>query len=128
LEIGQNSIPDMTNPILEKFYQEIVGQGDFELFPKPLPRKFRDDDQRVLKTGVEMSQMVELFLRRQGLPDYFLTTKMPIPRLQKRWGRCWTEPGEINAIRRIPAVDGVLLKSVSENVRLGEARSFCFRR
>ena len=54
----------MTNSILEKFYQEIVGQGDFELFPKPLDRKFLDDDQRVLETGEEMSQMVELFLRR----------------------------------------------------------------
>jgi len=68
----------MTNPILEKFYQEIVGQGDFELSPKPLARKFRDDDQRVLETGEEMPQIVELFLSRQGLPDCFLTTKMPI--------------------------------------------------
>lgn len=58
--------------------EEIVGKEDFELFPKPLATKFRLDDQRVLRTGELMPRMVELFLSRQGLPDWFITSKLPV--------------------------------------------------
>lgn len=58
--------------------EEIVGREDFELFPKPLAAKFRQDDERVLETGEAMPRMVELFLSRQGLPDWFVTSKLPV--------------------------------------------------
>lgn len=57
---------------------EIIGKDDFELFPKPLATKFRRDDERVLQSGEEMGHMVELFLSRQGLPDWFVTNKLPV--------------------------------------------------
>ena len=57
---------------------EIIGKDDFELFPKSLAAKFRQDDERVLKTGEGMARMVELFLNRQGLPDWFITNKIPV--------------------------------------------------
>jgi len=57
---------------------EIVGKNDLELFPKPLASKFRKDDEHVLATGESMPRMVELFLSRQGLPDWFITNKMPV--------------------------------------------------
>ena len=57
---------------------EIVGKEDFELFPKPLAQKFRRDDETVLQSGAPMSPMVELFLSRQGLPDWFITNKVPV--------------------------------------------------
>ncbi|MDF1737590.1 MAG: AraC family transcriptional regulator [Verrucomicrobiales bacterium] len=57
---------------------EIIGKDDLELFPKPLATKFREDDKRVLETGESMPRMVELFLSRQGLPDWFITNKMPV--------------------------------------------------
>lgn len=57
---------------------EIVGKNDHELFPKPLATKFREDDTKVLATGESMPRMVELFLSRQGLPDWFITNKMPV--------------------------------------------------
>ncbi|MEM0895678.1 MAG: AraC family transcriptional regulator [Verrucomicrobiota bacterium] len=57
---------------------DIVGKEDFELFPKPLAQKFRRDDERVLRTGEEMPRMIELFLSRQGLPDWFITNKLPV--------------------------------------------------
>ncbi|MEM9478452.1 MAG: AraC family transcriptional regulator [Verrucomicrobiota bacterium] len=58
--------------------EEIVGKEDFELFPKPLAQKFRRDDERVLRTGEAMPRMIELFLSRQGLPDWFITNKLPV--------------------------------------------------
>ena len=57
---------------------EIIGKDDLELFPKPLATKFREDDTKVLATGESMPRMVELFLSRQGLPDWFITNKMPV--------------------------------------------------
>lgn len=57
---------------------QIIGKDDFELFPSPLASKFREDDRRVLETGEEMAHMVELFLNRQGLPDWFITNKMAV--------------------------------------------------
>lgn len=57
---------------------EIIGKDDFALFPKPLAAKFRRDDERVLQSGEEMGRMVELFLSRQGLPDWFITNKLPV--------------------------------------------------
>ncbi len=60
---------------------QIVGKNDYELFPIPLARKFRRDDQLVLKTGQEMPRMIELFLNRHGIPDWFITNKMPVHNL-----------------------------------------------
>jgi PAS domain S-box-containing protein len=57
---------------------EIIGKDDLELFPKPLATKFREDDERVIQTSESMPRMVELFLSRQGLPDWFITNKMPV--------------------------------------------------
>lgn len=57
---------------------KIIGKEDYELFPKPLATKFRKDDERVLATGTTMPQMVELFLNQHGLPDWFMTNKMPV--------------------------------------------------
>lgn len=57
---------------------KIIGKEDYELFPKPLATKFRKDDERVLATGTTMLQMVEMFLNRHGLPDWFMTHKMPV--------------------------------------------------
>ena len=57
---------------------EIVGKEDFEIFPEPLAVKFRKDDETVLEGGCPMPRMVELFLSRQGLPDWFITNKVPV--------------------------------------------------
>ncbi|HYF00655.1 MAG TPA: EAL domain-containing protein, partial [Planctomycetota bacterium] len=40
---------------LGKPAEELLGKGDFDLFPVELARKYRDDDRRVIKTG----QMIE---------------------------------------------------------------------
>ena len=55
---------------------KIIGKEDYELFPKPLATKFRKDDERVLATGTTMPQMVEMFLNRHGLPDWFMTQRI----------------------------------------------------
>jgi PAS domain S-box-containing protein len=57
---------------------EIVGRDDFELFPERLAESFRCDDEEVIRTGQPKLNIVELFFNEQGLPDWFITNKLPL--------------------------------------------------
>ena len=57
---------------------EIIGQTDFDLFPKSLAENFRKDDEWVLKHNKPKLQIVELFINTDGLPDWYLTNKLPV--------------------------------------------------
>ncbi len=57
---------------------QIVGKDDFQLFPARLAENFRHDDEEVIRTGEPKWRIVELFFSRQGLPDWFVTDKMPV--------------------------------------------------
>ena len=61
-----------------KFEKDLLGKDDFELFPEPLAKKFRKDDQTVLQSSNPMIGLVELFLNQQGVPAWYLTNKFPI--------------------------------------------------
>lgn len=56
----------------------IIGKNDFELFPPRLAEHFRQDDEDVLRTGKAKLGIVELFFNRQGIPDWFVTNKLPL--------------------------------------------------
>lgn len=57
---------------------QILGKDDFELFPTRLAEIFRADDEVVLRTGEPRLNLVELFFNRQGIPDWFVTNKLPV--------------------------------------------------
>ncbi|WP_294233011.1 AraC family transcriptional regulator [Prosthecobacter sp.] len=58
--------------------EEIVGKTDFDLFPARLAENFRRDDEEVLSTGRPKLNIVELFFTDQGIPDWFVTNKLPL--------------------------------------------------
>ena len=58
--------------------QEIVGKDDFDLFPPRLAENFRRDDEEVFSTGRPKLNIVELFFNPQGIPDWFITNKLPV--------------------------------------------------
>lgn len=58
--------------------EEIIGKGDFELFPPRIAEHFRSDDIEVMSTGKPKINIVELFFNAQGIPDWFITNKLPI--------------------------------------------------
>ena len=58
--------------------EDFWGVTDFELLPRSLAEKFREDDLKVIGTGVPMLEIVELFISRQGIPAWFLTNKIPL--------------------------------------------------
>ena len=57
---------------------QFVGKTDFQLYPAPLAEKFRTDDEQVFSTGLPLLNIVELFLNQQGIPDWFITQKVPL--------------------------------------------------
>lgn len=54
------------------------GVTDFDLLPRSLAEKFRQDDLRVMDTGEPLLGIVEIFINAQGIPGWFLTDKLPI--------------------------------------------------
>ena len=61
-----------------KSQKELLGKNDFELFPEPLAKKFRKDDEWIIGNSKPMTGLVELFLNLQGIPAWYLTNKFPI--------------------------------------------------
>jgi len=57
---------------------EIVGVDDFVLFPPRLAEHFRRDDEEVMSSGEPKLNIVELFFNTQGIPDWFITNKLPV--------------------------------------------------
>lgn len=57
---------------------DIIGKDDFDFFPKSLAENFRRDDEEILRTGQARLNIVELFFNPQGIPDWFITNKMPL--------------------------------------------------
>lgn len=57
---------------------EFWGVTDFDLLPRSLAEKFRQDDLRVLESGQPLLGIVEIFMNPQGIPGWFLTNKLPI--------------------------------------------------
>ena len=57
---------------------EMVGKTDFELFPQQLAENFRKVDEEIFRTGRPKLNSVELFFNQQGIPDWFITNKLPV--------------------------------------------------
>jgi PAS domain S-box-containing protein len=56
---------------------DMIGKTDFDLLPHRLAEKYRRDDLSVMDSGKPLINIVELFLNQQGIPGWFLTTKLP---------------------------------------------------
>lgn len=57
---------------------DVIGKSDFDLFPERLAQSFRLDDEEIFRTGEPKLNIVELFFNDQGVPDWFITNKLPL--------------------------------------------------
>lgn len=57
---------------------EVIGKSDFDLFPTSLAEHYRADDEEVLRRRQPKLNIVELFVNPDGLPDWYLTNKLPV--------------------------------------------------
>jgi hypothetical protein len=57
---------------------QIIGRTDFDLNPDNMAQGYVDDDRRILSGAASLIERIELWWDRQGMPDWFLVTKLPI--------------------------------------------------
>jgi PAS domain S-box-containing protein len=58
--------------------EELIGKTDFDFLPRSLAEKYRWDDQRVVELKIPLIKEIELFLDDVGIPDWYITTKIPL--------------------------------------------------
>lgn len=56
----------------------MIGHVDAEIFPSNMAAKYRADDLRVMETREPLIDLVELFPNRQGIPEWYITDKIPL--------------------------------------------------
>lgn len=61
-----------------KHESELIGKTDYDLFPKAMADNYRKDDHDVMQSGEPKLNIIETFFNRQGLPDWYLTNKLPV--------------------------------------------------
>ncbi|MGE5494765.1 MAG: AraC family transcriptional regulator [Burkholderiales bacterium] len=61
-----------------KDLKDIIGKTDYDILDTYLADKYRLDDIKVMKTGVAALNMIELVLSQSGIPDWFITNKIPL--------------------------------------------------
>jgi transcriptional regulator GlxA family with amidase domain len=57
---------------------EMLGLTDFDINPHIMAENYVRDDQRLLSGKVKHIERLELWFDRQGLPDWFVVTKLPL--------------------------------------------------
>jgi len=57
---------------------EILGMTDFDLNPGSMAQAYVDDDGHILAGKARLIERIELWWDRQGMPDWFLVTKLPL--------------------------------------------------
>lgn len=57
---------------------QVIGKDDFALFPPQLAQNFRRDDEEIIQSGKPKLNIVELFFNDQGVPDWYITNKLPL--------------------------------------------------
>ena len=57
---------------------EIIGRTDFDLNPDAMAQAYVDDDKRLLAGKADVIERIELWWDSQGIPDWFLVTKLPL--------------------------------------------------
>uniref|UniRef100_UPI003783A20E AraC family transcriptional regulator n=1 Tax=Prosthecobacter sp. TaxID=1965333 RepID=UPI003783A20E len=57
---------------------EFIGRTDFDINPDTMAQAYVDDDKRLLAGKAEVIERIELWWDSQGIPDWFLVTKLPL--------------------------------------------------
>ena len=58
--------------------RELVGATDEKFFPAEVAKAYREDDQKVIRSGKPLINRLEVWYDEQRNLDWFLTTKLPV--------------------------------------------------
>lgn len=57
---------------------EFIGRTDFDLNPGSMAEAYVKDDEQLIRGNARLVERIELWWDRQGMPDWFLVTKLPL--------------------------------------------------
>lgn len=57
---------------------DFIGRTDFDLNPDAMAQAYVEDDRRLIAGLATQIERIELWWDRQGMPDWFLVTKLPL--------------------------------------------------
>ena len=111
---------------------EILGMTDFDLNPGSMAQSYVDDDKQLLSGELAKVERLELWWDRQGMPDWFVVTKLP---LRDQRGRLQGVMGVLRrpdeAERQLPVFQGVakaveiIRRSYASPVSMTEVATAC---
>lgn len=95
---------------------EFIGRTDFDINPDTMAQAYVDDDKRILAGKADVIERIELWWDSQGIPDWFLVTKLPLYDKRHRvQGVMGTLRRPDEAERRLPVFQTVA--QAVENIR-----------
>ena len=56
----------------------MLGFTDFDINPQSMAQRYVEDDQRILNGEVDRIEHMELWFDKQGMPDWYIVTKLPV--------------------------------------------------
>lgn len=111
---------------------EIIGRTDFDLNPDTMAQAYVDDDRHILSGKAAVVERIELWWDQQGMPDWFLVTKLPV---RDKRGRIQGVMGVLRrpdeAERRLPVFQTVaqaveiIRKDFARPLRIEEVAKSC---
>jgi AraC-like DNA-binding protein len=63
---------------------DFIGRTDYDLNPDTMAQAYVEDDRHLLAGKVKIVERIELWWDRQGIPDWFLVTKLPLLDTRRR--------------------------------------------
>ena len=57
---------------------DFIGRTDFDLNPDAMAQAYVNDDRHLLEGRAKVVERIELWWDRQGMPDWFVVTKLPL--------------------------------------------------
>lgn len=61
-----------------KHEEEMLGFTDYDINPRSMAEGYAQDDERLLSGEMDRIQHLELWFNRQGMPDWYVVTKLPV--------------------------------------------------
>ena len=112
--------------------QDVVGQSDFDLFPKIIAESFRQNDQLVFQHGKPLLDEVHLTCFFDRTPGWSFSSKFPIHGMNGRviglvivnelYEKVMGEQAEL--VKLLPAIDHVS-KNYAQRIMIEELASLC---
>lgn len=64
--------------------EEMLGFTDYDINPQSMAERYVEDDKRLLNGEVDRIEHLELWFDKQGMPDWYIVTKLPVLNRRRR--------------------------------------------